>query len=694
MSERQVKRTIQRSFEYQQEESDCGVAALSSIIQFHGGYVPLERLRSLSGTNTSGTTMLGLLEAGNEVGLETEAFEGTIDELKKIDSPSLLHVVKNNTQEHYIVCYSFNGLTFLIGDPAEGLKYIEGSKLNELWRSKALLTFSKTSSFQEQRKLRNAKYNWIKHALQVDRHLIISAMLIGVSITTLNFATAIFTEKLVDNLIPSKNSGLIILGLGGWLALMFVKVAFTYFRELILVRQSLSLNIRITNHFISKLIHLPKSFFDSRKKGDLIARLFDTGRVQSSVGVIISQDIIDVLTLIVAVLITFFYLPTIAFFLIILLPAYFSIIYTYYSEIYTANKLVMSSYARNEAAYIDTLTGIEVIKQQSKQDQEQETLQFNFKLYQESIASLSRISINFKTIADVFGLLSIFLILSYCITSVLTENLQIGDMIAIFSISVIALSSTTRLAFAITHLQEAQAALDRTFDIVVLASESDTGKYLENVQKIQMVNVSFGFPGHQLLFENFNLTVQKGSVTILLGENGSGKSTIIQILQNFYSPKAGKIYFDNNRIDEINLKSLRSLLGVVPQQIKIFNQSLAYNITLTHETDHKKLLDFCNSYGLSEFVNSFRDGLYAILGEEGINASGGQRQMIAFARALYIQPEFLLLDEFTSSMDKDTERLALNILSTIKERSGVLIITHNPKLMELADFKYNLNGFE
>lgn len=691
MSVRQIKKIAQRSFEHQQNESDCGVAALSSIIQFHKGYIPLEKLRSLSGTTASGTTMLGLLQAGNEVGLETEAFEGTVDELKKISSPTLLHILKHDVIEHYIVCYAFDGKNFLIGDPADGIKVIDSQCLDRLWKSKALLTFSKTEGFTLKRKINIDKYAWIRKSIMADRQLAVSTLLIGIAVASLNFSTAIFTEKLVDNLIPSQNPGTIVLGLIAWLSLMTFKSAFTYLREIILIKQALRLNIRLTGHFIQKLIQLPKSFFDSRKKGDLIARLFDTGRVQTSIGVIISQDIIDILTLVVAITFVQFYQATVALFLIILIPVYFMIVYNYYSKIYRANKQVMSSYAHNEAYYIDTLTGIEAIKQQLKEVSETNALLKHFRKFQENVVSVERIGANFKVVTDAFGLLSMFLILTYCVTSVLNNSIQLGDMLAIFSISVIALGSTNRLAYAVTHLQEAKAALDRTYDIVSLSSEPSTGIDINDAKIIQVHNVSFRFPGHQLLFEGVDFSIKKGEITVLLGENGSGKSTILQILQKFYSPETGSIYFDDKNIKDINPKSLRRLIGVVPQHVKIFNHSLGFNISLSHEIYETEIIDFCETHGLMEFVNTFREGVHSVLGEEGINVSGGQRQLIALARALFNKPQFLFLDEFTSSMDKETESLALSIIKAKKE-TGILIITHNPKLTSsIATTKYHLN---
>lgn len=687
----QVRKRASQSFELQQNESDCGVAALASIIQFHGGYVPMERLRSLSGTTTSGTTMLGLLQAGNTIGLVTEAFESTIEELKKLSEPVLMHIVKNDRLEHYIVCYGLIDNRFLIGDPEEGIKSLTPENLENQWKSKALLLFSKDSAFVQKSKIDRDKYQWLLKALVQEKHLVISTLIIGIVVSALGFSTAIFTEKLIDNLIPTADSSIIVLGLCAWLILLFIKLFFGYVRELTLVKQGFELNNRLTGDFIVKMLSLPKAFFDSRKKGDLISRLFDTGRVQSSVATIISQDIIDLLSLITAIFFVQFYSGWIALFLVFIIPAYFLIIYSFYSKIYESNKQLMISFSGNEAAYIDVLTGIEPLKQQSKEHKEADHLRQYFRKFQEDVVNSERIGISFKLATDAFGTLAIFFILAYCVTSVIDASIELGDMMAIFSISAIALGSTNRLAYAASHIQEAKAALDRTYDIVSLESDSDAGLELMNITSINVEKISFRFPGHAQLFKDVSFSIRKSEVTLLLGENGSGKTTILQILQRFYDPEQGAITLDQTPLKLCGQKSLRKLLGVVPQNVKIFNESLAYNITLDHEITTEEVLDFCSKSNFLNFLDSFRDGLNTILGEEGINVSGGQKQMIGLLRALFNKPEFLLLDEFTSAMDRETKKFAVKLIGELKSSTGIFLITHDQSLVELASHKVSLS---
>lgn len=693
MFDKHLKNKVKKSFRLQQDESDCGVAALSSVIRFLDGYIPTENLRTLSGTSVTGSTMLGLLQAGESVGLDTQAYRATINQLKASSFPCLLHVTKYGVMEHFIVCYSYSNGLFLIGDPAEGIVEISESELDSIWISKALLTFSKTSNFIAIKHLNNRKYAWIKNAIKADKGLILTTILLGIVITSLSFATAIFTEKLIDNLLPSRDGMLIIIALCSWFILLIINMGFDYSRKSILLKQTFKLNVRLTNSFIASLLQKPKFFFDSRKKGDFIARLFDIGGIQSSVAVIIGNDLIKLMTLLFAIIIMAFYHLHIGVFLLLLIPVYLAIMYSYNSKLQKANIAVMSEYARNEGNYIDTLTGIEAIIQRSKQSSEASLLNLNFTRFQKSLKEIGLIEMKFKIHTGLLGILSVFLVTIFCIHKVLIQELEIGDMVAILSILGIALNSANQIALSLTHIQEAHVALDRTYDIISTPSESTGQISINNMQTISFKKVSFRFNGHEELFGELEFTVQIGQILCILGDNGSGKSTTLQLIQGFLEPNEGSILINNTDIGEFNIQSVRRLLGVVPQETKIFNESLAYNITLDHNISIEQVHSYCQNLGLQTFVESFHMGLETILGEDGVKASGGQKQLISLLRALYSEPDFLLLDEFTSSMDKNTKQMAIEILQSLGDRVGIILITHEEQFIKNATLKVDLNNF-
>jgi ABC-type bacteriocin/lantibiotic exporter with double-glycine peptidase domain len=176
----------------------------------------------------------------------------------------------------------------------------------------------------------------------------------------------------------------------------------------------------------------------------------------------------------------------------------------------------------------------------------------------------------------------------------------------------------------------------------------------------------------------------------LMGESGCGKSTLLQILQCFLEPAKGNIEVNDRDIGQYNLRDWRKILGVVPQEIQLFNASVAENIALAayEDIDQGQVGEFLKSYGLDQPFLSMPAGLDTVVGESGINLSGGQQQLLGIARALYHQPQLLLLDEATAAMDRATEKQILNLLQRLKKEMGVLLVTHRIQSASMADRIY------
>ena len=197
------------------------------------------------------------------------------------------------------------------------------------------------------------------------------------------------------------------------------------------------------------------------------------------------------------------------------------------------------------------------------------------------------------------------------------------------------------------------------------------------------------------MFKNLNIDFIKNKTTVIVGPSGSGKSTLIDIILKFRTPDKGGIYLDNTNINKIKSNDFRSLFGYVPQDPFLFNETIKNNIFWAKDKISKKDIDvlfeetFCD-----EFIENFKEKEKKIVGERGLNISGGQRQRLALARALATEPKILILDEPTSSLDKISKNHILNSLNSLKGKITLIIITHNPdklikydKIVKIKKFK-------
>jgi ATP-binding cassette subfamily B protein len=688
-----IPKHIEKTHTLQLDQSDCGVACLLSIIKFYQGNHSIEKLRELSGTTQEGTTMLGLYQVANNVGFKAEGCEADIQSLIEHNQPVILHVVIDKQLQHYVVCYEYSKEKgFLIGDPAKGVYILSVVELDKIWVSKSCLTLELTDKFEKSITSKNNKRKWFIDLIKQDDKLLWISVLLGVVIACLGMAMSIFSQKLIDDILPSHKITKLVSGIGLLTILLLARVGIAVLREYFLLNQTKDFNNRINNQFFSSLLHLPKSFFDTRKIGELVARLNDTQRIQSVIKLLTSSLVINVLVSIISLVFLFGYSWKVGLISLLSLPIYFYIIYRSNKKIIQSQTEVMQSYAFNEGNYINTIQGISTIKNDNKQDVFKNLNQTVFGVFQEKIFSLGKINIQLSWqsgLASVFFLIGV---LVYTSIQVFNKEIKLGELMAILGIVGSLLPSIANLALISIPINEAKIAFNRMYEFASMEKESEGGQTISEIENITVRNLSFRFAGRKELFKNINLNIERGKLVAVVGESGSGKSTLGQILQRFYSFENGSVKVNNEyELVDIELKSFRNLIGLIPQEINIFNGTVLDNILLGDTVMPETIMEFITQYGFVDYFNQLPQGLATIVGEEGINLSGGQKQIIAFARVLYKQPQFLILDEATSAMDRNTEKFSMELLEKIKPNCAILFISHRLNtLKNIADEIYVL----
>ena len=686
---------IEKTHTLQFDQSDCGVACLMSLIKLYGGTNSIEKLRELSGTTRQGTTMLGLYQVANKIGFTAEGCEADLNALIEHKQPVILHVVIENQLQHYVVCYEHdNEKGFLIGDPAKGIYYLKENELDKIWISKSCLTLELNESFVKVETEINSQRKWFLAILKEDYKLLWISVLLGVFVAGLGLAMSLFSQKLIDDILPSHNIKKLVSGIALLTILLLARVGISVLREFFLLQQSKEFNNRINKDFFSSLLQLPKPFFDTRKIGELVARLNDTQRIQRVIKQLASSLVIDVLVAVISMVFLFTYSWKLGLIALFSVPIYFLIIYRSNKKIINSQKEVMQSYAFNESNYINTMQGIATIKNDNKQDVFNKTNEVVFANFQEKIFSLGKINI---TLSWQSGLASVFFligVLIYTSIQVFNKELKLGELMAILGIVSSLMPSIANLALVAIPINEAKIAFNRMYEFASIEKEKEEGQIITEINSIVIQNLSFRFAGRSELFTNVNFNIEKGKFTAIVGESGSGKSTLGQILQRFYNFEQGNIIVNNTfQLNEIELKSYRNLIGVVPQDVTIFNGNVVDNILLGQVETPENIISFLTSFGFDVYFNQLPQGLATILGEEGINLSGGQKQIIALARVLFKKPQFLILDEATSAMDRNTENFTMNLFEKIKPNCAIFFISHRLNaLKNIADIIYVLDN--
>ncbi|EAH4889655.1 ABC-type lipopolysaccharide transporter PglK [Campylobacter jejuni] len=277
---------------------------------------------------------------------------------------------------------------------------------------------------------------------------------------------------------------------------------------------------------------------------------------------------------------------------------------------------------------------------------------------------------------------------------VLKNESDISGILSTISIFVLALyrlmPSANRIITSYHDLLYYHSSLDIIYQNLRQEEENLGEEKLSFNQEFKIYNLSFGYEGKKYLFKNLNLNIKKGEKIAFIGESGCGKSTLVDLIIGLLKPKEGQILIDEQELNANNTKNYRQKIGYIPQNIYLFNDSIAKNITFGDAVDEEKLNRVIKQANLEHFIKNLSQGVQTKVGDGGSNLSGGQKQRIAIARALYLEPEILVLDEATSALDTQSEAKIMDEIYKISKDKTMIIIAHRLSTITQCDKVYRL----
>lgn len=673
------RKLIEKSFVHQHDMSDCGTACLLTLIRYYGGDSSILHLREISGTSNTGTTLLGLYQAALTMGFDANgAVANGIPDLIEHGKPCILAVIVDKLLSHYVVCYGLEKDRFIISDPAKGIVEMTKEELDSVWTKNCLL-LEPNLNFERKEKIKGKKKDWFLNLIRADFGLLGSSVAFGLAIAVLGMVMAVFSQRLVDDVLPSHNMTKLIAGIVLVLFLLIARVVLTALRGKLLITQTKNFNNRIIVFFFDRLLHLPKSFFDTRKTGDMVARLNDTRRIQAVIGTVAGDTIINGLIILVSAAFLFFYSWKVAVLSLLCMPVFYWIISSSNKTIIKKQQEVMSSYAMSESGFINTIGGMADIKSFSRQNEFLKLNEQLYALFQDKAFGLGNTQIGIGFWAGISSTIIQVALIAICSVFVIDESMTTGELMAVIGITGTLFPSVASIALVMIPINEAKVAFNRMYEIVDANEEERDSPYSDTnkAECLELQNISFRFVGRPLLFENISFPLSKGKITCIVGESGCGKSTLCQVIERFYMPESGRMLIDGQPVDEIPLNQWRNMVSYIPQDVYIFNGTVLDNICLGNVPENiNEIAAFCERYGFDKFISELPNGLATLVGEEGINLSGGQKQLVAFARALYKPFDILVMDETTSAMDRRTEKHICTVLESIKKEHIILFVTH------------------
>jgi ABC-type bacteriocin/lantibiotic exporter with double-glycine peptidase domain len=675
----------------QYDRVDCGPACLLSVLRFHGGDTSLPTVRSWSGTDANGTSLLGLQRAAARLGLRARGATGTYDELRKERLPCIAHVVHEGVQ-HYVVVYEVRGRRVRVGDPGRGLLWLQREEFERLWIQHAVLLLHPAGDL-----ITEHPPHWFGWVLGRIRHVqawLVQSVFLGVIYTVLGLATAVLVQRLIDDYIGGGDPMRILWAGGVLLAIHTGKGLVGYVRQRFLVGLGKWSSTAIASEFLEHLFRLPASYFDTRKRGDIIARLQDSSQIQTAVLDLVGSTTIDLLITIFSMAAVFYFSPPLGWIATVLLLPSALLAGMSTERIHKEQDAALGAYGHLHASYVDAVDGIDAIRGLGAGRAFARLNLMFFGRFQDRVERLgltrAKIGVQVETVNGAM----LATILTAGALLVASGDLKIGAMMASYSLVAGALPSLQGVIGSLFAFQGGAAAAQRLQDLLLTEPESSQGSSPFQMDTcLSLEDARFEWPNGGQVLMGASLTLKRGRTIGLTGSNGSGKTTLVHLLSRRYSLTHGRLSVDGSDAASIDIRSYRTAVAVVPETVKIFHGTLGENLALGLEgITAEELETRLSALAVGSFTGRFKDGLATLLGEDGRRLSAGERQMTGLIRALISGPSVLIIDEALNALDPRMYQTATRALAHHAERGATLLISHHPSVLALADERLLLNA--
>lgn len=438
---------------------------------------------------------------------------------------------------------------------------------------------------------------------------------------------------------------------------------------------------------LKNLLRLDIDFFKRNRNGELVSRCTnDINALQSIVSNIIPDFFRELLTIVGLLIVVFYQSPTLAFFALVVLPCAILPLVHFARKLKKYARSIQETNSDLLSRLSEIFSNIELIKASNTQNKESEKFaKQNNELCRLNLKS-TRIDALTSPLMEIIGSLGVAAVIIIGGREVIHGTMSVGSFFAFITALFAIYTPLKRLSSLYGKLQGAIAASERTFYLLDLEPQILNGsKKLESIERVKFKQVEFAYENpYKSVLKDINFEFNKGEILALVGTSGGGKSSIINLLMRFYDKQKGEILLNDLDISEFSIESLHDRIGLVTQNIYLFNDSFAENIAYSEEPNEEKIIKALKLANAYDFVQEM-GGIYAEIKEHGKNLSGGQKQRIAIARALYKNPDLLIFDEATSALDNESEKAIIETIENLKKDRLILMIAHRLSTIENAD---------
>lgn len=694
----------------QLDSMDCGPSCLRMVAAYYGRRLQLAALREMCYANRNGVTLLGISDAAECIGFRCVGIKTAFERLRRhVILPCIIHW----RQDHFAVVYrirvtgkgdKMKGYV-LVADPAYGLVKYSVEEFLEGWLADrergedkgTVLMLSPTMKFyhREEGEEKSNRYRLSHFFSYVRPHTrmfvqVMLGMLMGLLIQMI---FPFLTQSMVDVGILNNDLDFIILVLVAQMILSLSQMVVGFIQSWILLHVTTRINIALIADFITKMLRLPISFFESKKTGDILQRIGDHGRIQNFFTATSISTLFSFFNFFVFAIILGYYNLYMLLFFVVGHALYVGWVLIFLRIRRELDFKRFDRAARNQSNIIQIITGAEEIKLngcEQKMRWRWEGLQAE--LFDVSVKGLSVSQIQSVGAFFITTIVNVGLSV-YAAYLVVNGNITLGMMMSLTYILGQLKGPISSFIGFVHSYQDAKISLERLGEVHFREDEDKMNENRltelpEGERGIHIRNLSFSYLGPTAppVLKDLNLDIGQNQVTAIVGESGSGKTTLLKLLLGYYDLQQGSISIGRINLKNISTYVWRQHCGAVMQDGFIFSDTIAENIAVKDErVDKQQLLYAACMANVQEFAEEQCAGYNTKIGQEGSGLSQGQKQRVLIARAIYRNPDYLFFDEATNALDANNEREILENMQAFFKGRTVVVVAHRLSTVKNAD---------
>lgn len=688
-------------FQYNQE--DCGAACLATILNYYGRKTSISILKNKMLYDKNGASVLSIIETAKEYGIDSESYEGTLDELKDEISqknfrlPLILHFEKRGIGGHYVVLKEIKKGKIKIFDPKDGHISLSEEEFLEYWTG-ILICFQDDDLYVSETITYKSNYKYL-YLLIENKKILIVGIILSITISLVSIFGAWTNKIIIDDFIISDLNKNILFDISAQYGFFFfVLFCFYCFQSIIVGVKDVIINKliedlsnKLTKSFFIHILNISEKDIYYFETGDVTARYQSILQIQQLSLKILFTISAELVGIIIGTIVLLKLSPQLFLFVVIMLILYILVFILGLPFLKKNRKKYYASFSESMTELNQIISGRSVIKMQNRI-----SWFFNkaLKRVEESNKSLYNLGFaeaiitTFVIIIESLGGLAI---LWKGTTMVIAGTLSLGSLIVFQSMLNFFIVPVQKLVLVQDEFQNLNVLLQRLNDLFVIQRERvNIGLMSDEIKNccIRLVDIRFAYQHSKFIFSDLCLNIPMGSKIGLIGKSGSGKTTLIKIIASLYKPQGGRIYIDDIEYGNIALNILREKIAYVPQEAFVFQGSIMDNLLMGEYLSEEKqlaVMEISNIFGLYNFNIGQGNNLDFIIQENGNNLSGGQKQKIGLARALIKKPRILLLDEALSNVDKEAKEDILKYIY-LNDKLSIISISHDESVYKYSDF--------